>query len=169
MIASPPTNHRFQPEIQGLRAIAILLVVLAHAGVPGMGSGFIGVDIFFVISGYLITGLIVREMEQTKTFAFTEFFIRRIRRLFPALLTMLILVSLASVLLLSPFEQTSQSISAGYASVWVSNIYFAFSNLDYFEASTETNLFLHTWSLGVEEQFYLIWPCLLYTSPSPRD
>ena len=162
MIASPPTNHRFQPEIQGLRAIAILLVVLAHAGVPGMGSGFIGVDIFFVISGYLITGLIVREMEQTKTFAFTEFFIRRIRRLFPALLTMLILVSLASVLLLSPFEQTSQSISAGYASVWVSNIYFAFSNLGYFEASTETNLFLHTWSLGVEEQFYLIWPVLIF-------
>ena len=156
-----PSNNRFQPEIQGLRAIAILLVVLAHASVPGMGSGFIGVDIFFVISGYLITGLIVRELEQTKTFAFSDFFIRRIRRLFPALLTMLILVSLASIILLSPFEQTNQSISAGYASLWVSNIYFAFSNLGYFEASTETNLFLHTWSLGVEEQFYLIWPVLI--------
>jgi len=159
-----PSNAspRFQPEIQGLRAIAIILVVLAHADVPGMASGFIGVDIFFVISGYLITGLIIRELNQTNTFSFPDFFVKRIRRLFPALLTMLILVSVISALLLSPFEQTSQSTSAGYASLWVSNIYFAFSNSGYFEAGTENNLFLHTWSLGVEEQFYLIWPVLLY-------
>ncbi|BFI96750.1 MAG: acyltransferase family protein [Rhodanobacter sp.] len=151
----------YRADLEGLRALAILLVVAVHAGVPWLHGGFVGVDVFFVLSGFLITGLLVHEVSNSGRLRFAEFYVRRLRRLLPALLTMLLVVGVLASLLLAPTEQRAQSSAAAMAAVWLSNIHFAFARLDYFSPGTETNLFLHTWSLGVEEQFYLIWPVLL--------
>lgn len=152
----------YRGDIEGLRAIAILLVIGAHAGVPWLAGGFVGVDIFFVLSGFLITGLLVQEITDAGTLRFADFYIRRFRRLSPALVVMLLGSSLLASLLLAPVEQMPQATAAVSAAGWWSNIHFALERADYFSASTETNIFLHTWSLGVEEQFYLLWPALVY-------
>ena len=152
----------YRADIEGLRAIAILLVIGAHAGVPWLGGGFVGVDVFFVLSGFLITGLLVQEITDTGKLRFADFYIRRLRRLLPALIVMLLGSALLAALLLAPAEQVSQATAGASAAGWWSNIHFALGRLDYFSAGTETNIFLHTWSLGVEEQFYLIWPALIY-------
>ncbi len=151
----------FRPDLQGLRAIAILLVVLAHAGVTFFSGGFVGVDVFFVLSGYLITGLLQRELAQDGRLAFVRFYARRLRRLLPALVVMLAVTASATLLLLSDTEVRSQLASAPFATTWTSNLYFAFTTRDYFDELAMRDLYLHTWSLGVEEQFYLIWPLLL--------
>jgi peptidoglycan/LPS O-acetylase OafA/YrhL len=152
----------FRGDIEGLRAIAILLVIGAHAGMPWLGGGFVGVDVFFVLSGFLITGLLVQEIADTGQLRFADFYIRRLRRLLPALIVMLLVSGLLAALLLAPAEQLPQATAGASAAAWWSNIHFALGRLDYFSAGTETNIFLHTWSLGVEEQFYLIWPALVY-------
>lgn len=151
----------YRSDIEGLRAIAVLLVVSAHAALPGLAGGFVGVDVFFVLSGFLITGLLVREISTTGRLRFVDFYVRRLRRLLPALAVMLLVVCVLAALLLGPAEQQDQADAAGAAALWLSNVHFAFAKLDYFSADTQTNLFLHTWSLGVEEQFYLVWPLLL--------
>lgn len=151
----------YRADLEGLRALAILLVVAVHAGVPWLRGGFVGVDAFFVLSGFLITGLLVQEVSDSGRVDFARFYVRRLRRLLPALFIMLaVVVGLAS-LLLAPMEQHEQSNAAAMAAVWLSNIHFAFAQQGYFAPGSETNLFLHTWSLGVEEQFYLVWPALL--------
>lgn len=151
----------FRPALQGLRAIAIMLVVLAHAGVTLFGGGFVGVDVFFVLSGYLISGLLLRELGQSGGIAFARFYARRLRRLLPALIVMLGLTAAAAHWLLSGVEARAQLASAPFAATWISNLYFAFTTIDYFDELATRDLFLHTWSLGVEEQFYLVWPILL--------
>ena len=154
-------QSNYRPDIEGLRAIAILLVVAAHAKLAFFPGGFIGVDIFFVLSGYLITALLFREIKVTGRVDFVDFYARRMRRLVPALFAMLIAVSLASVFLLGLREQLWNLQTAVFSATWTSNFYFAFSAQGYFDPSAENNAFLHTWSLGVEEQFYLFWPALL--------
>lgn len=151
----------FRADIEGLRAVAILLVVAAHAGVPWLAGGYVGVDVFFVLSGYLITGLLVQEVQRRGQVRLAEFYARRLRRLLPALLTMIIGVGCAAAVLIAPFEQIQQAESAKLAALWLSNMWFALLKLEYFGAEVTTNLFLHTWSLGVEEQFYLVWPLLV--------
>ncbi|MGN2253519.1 acyltransferase family protein [Frateuria sp. GZRe12] len=151
----------YRPDLEGLRAVAILLVVAAHAGVPWLAGGFVGVDVFFVLSGYLITGLLLRELAEAGRVRLSDFYVRRLRRLLPGLLTMLLVVSLLAVLLLAPTDQQKQATAAASAAFWLSNVHFAFGRLDYFSSGAEASLFLHTWSLGVEEQFYLLWPALL--------
>lgn len=151
----------FRSDIEGLRAIAILLVIGAHFTLPGLSAGFIGVDIFFVISGYLITSILVRELNNNKKINLPRFYSNRLRRLFPALATMLVVSCIAAYYILPDLQSLVQSKAAATASVWISNIYFTFADADYFAAETTTNAFLHTWSLGVEEQFYLVWPLLL--------
>ncbi|PKO34648.1 MAG: acyltransferase [Betaproteobacteria bacterium HGW-Betaproteobacteria-7] len=151
----------FRTDIEGLRALAILLVLAAHANLPGFNGGFVGVDLFFVISGYLISGLLLQEVRSTGAINFAEFYARRIRRLLPALLLVISVTAAVATVLLTPAEQLAQSTEAAAALAWVSNFYFAFNNLGYFAAEAESSLFLHTWSLGVEEQFYLLWPPLL--------
>lgn len=151
----------YRGDIEGLRAVAILLVVAAHAKIPWLAGGFVGVDVFFVLSGYLITGLLVQEIHQTGDLRFARFYARRLRRLLPALLLMLIVTGILGWLLLPVSDQFKQADAAGNAAAWFSNFFFAFSNLGYFSPGAESNLFLHTWSLGVEEQFYLAWPLLV--------
>ena len=157
--ASPPSF--FRPDIEGLRAVAVLLVIGAHFAIPGMSAGFIGVDIFFVISGYLITSILVREHEATGKIALARFYASRLRRLFPALATMLIVSSALAYKLVPEAQNLANSQAAAMAALWASNIYFAFADVDYFAAEIGANAFLHTWSLGVEEQFYLVWPLLI--------
>lgn len=160
-MADLPPRLTFRPDIQGLRAVAVALVVLAHAGVPGFQGGYVGVDAFFVLSGYLITGLLLEEHHATGTIAYGRFLARRLRRLLPALLVMLVLVLVAAWVLLTSYEMGVQGRSFPYALTWTSNLFFAFGQRNYFDALEAQDLFLHTWSLGVEEQFYIIWPWLI--------
>ena len=154
-------NRSFRPDIEGMRAIAILLVVAAHFVVPGFIAGFVGVDIFFVISGYLITSILVREYEKTQKIDLAKFYANRLRRLLPALATMVIVSSCAAFWLLPESQNLIHSEVGSMAILWISNVFFAFSDVNYFSAGNVTNIFLHTWSLGVEEQFYLVWPAFI--------
>ena len=151
----------YRADIEGLRAIAILLVVATHAGVTWLPGGFVGVDVFYVLSGYLITGLLVQEAAITGHLRFANFYARRLRRLLPALLLMLATTCIVANLVVAPTELPEQASSAASAALWLSNFQFAFWNIDYFSPKSDTALFLHTWSLGVEEQFYLVWPLLV--------
>ena len=156
------TKHlAFRPDIEGLRAVAILVVVACHAGVPWLNGGFIGVDVFFVLSGYLITGLLVKELSATSRIDFLDFYFRRLKRLLPGLLTMVVFSSLFSAVMLAPYEQVNQALSSSSVYFWVSNLFFSLMELDYFSPQAESFLFLHTWSLSVEEQFYLVWPIFI--------
>jgi peptidoglycan/LPS O-acetylase OafA/YrhL len=151
----------FRPDIEGLRGIAVLLVVLFHCGVPGFRGGYIGVDVFFALSGYLITGLIVAEIEKTAAFSFRNFYARRVRRLLPASGLMVMGVLCAGVILYSPLELARYAIWGTYTSLYFSNFMFARESVNYFAGAVKDNPFLHTWSLAVEEQFYLLWPALI--------
>lgn len=151
----------YRADVEGLRAVAILLVVACHAKVAWLAGGFVGVDVFYVLSGYLITGLLVQEIHTTGTLRFANFYARRLRRLLPALLLMLAVACVLGRLLLAADGQDQQALAATSAALWLSNFHFAFANMNYFAPGAETNLFLHTWSLGVEEQFYLVWPLLV--------
>jgi len=151
----------YRPEIDGLRALAVIPVIFFHAGFDFFSGGFLGVDIFFVISGYLITGIIVQE-SQAGTFSILGFLLRRARRLLPALYTMFLIVGLLYLLLAKPSSQESNLLGQSLltSTVFLSNFYFAI-NTGYFAASSELLPLLHTWSLSVEEQFYIIYPPLL--------
>ncbi|MDP2258297.1 MAG: acyltransferase family protein [Caulobacter sp.] len=155
-MTTAPSGYR--PEIDGLRAIAVLAVVLFHARVPGLSGGFVGVDVFFVISGYLIAGLIQREQAEGR-FSIIAFYERRVRRILPALLAMLA-VSGAAALILLPQDLQRFGSSLAAITVFASNIQFARWN-DYFGFATGSAPLLHTWSLAVEEQFYIVFPVLL--------
>jgi len=146
-------------DIDLLRALAVLAVILFHFDVSGLGGGFLGVDVFFVISGYLIT-LHIRQQLSDGSFSFVNFYARRIRRLFPALAATLVLTGIAAVYLFPDRLLKEFSQSAIASSVYVSNIYF-WSIADYFDTESVYKPLLHTWSLSVEEQFYIFWPLVV--------
>lgn len=155
-----PDARGLRLDIQGLRAIAVLAVVLYHAAPHTLTGGFAGVDIFFVISGYLIAGILLGEMEQGK-FSLLGFYERRVRRLFPALFLMLGVVLALGALLLPPVQYEELGRTTASTIFFVSNFDF-FSMSDYFDSDAEFRPLLHTWSLAVEEQFYLAFPLLLW-------
>lgn len=147
-------------DVQGLRAIAVAAVLLAHGGIPGASGGFAGVDVFFVISGFLITGQLLRERERSGRIRFAAFFARRARRLLPAAFVVLAATALAAIAFLAPLRGREVLGDAIAAALYVPNIRFAIAQTDYL-AGTDPSPFQHFWSLGVEEQFYLAWPLLI--------
>ena len=149
---------RFRPDIEGLRGIAILLVVLFHAGVSIGAGGFVGVDVFFVLSGYFITGMLVREYTEAGRIDLGEFWGRRSLRLLPPLLVVLIATLAAVMTLYAPIDRARIAGTARAVAMYSGNIEFASGGVDYFGSGE--NPLLHTWSLAVEEQFYFVWPLL---------
>ncbi|MGH3556271.1 MAG: acyltransferase family protein [Mycobacterium sp.] len=152
-------RHRL--DIQGLRAVAVLLVVAFHAGLPVPG-GFVGVDVFFVISGFVITGMIQRERSSTGRFRFGRFYLRRFKRLTPALALLVAVTMVLSFCLLSPFGAQQIAAQTGLgAMLLIANFVIAQATGGYFDAPAESNPLLNTWTLSVEEQFYLMFPAIL--------
>ncbi len=155
-----PPRKEFRPDIEGLRAVAVVAVVLFHARVPGLAGGFVGVDVFFIISGFLITGLLWREASTTGTVGLRRFYGARARRLLPASAAVGIVIMLGAAAM-SPVLQSRSVFYDGIASaLYVSNYRFVAQGVDYLAAAMPSP-FQHYWSLGVEEQFYLVWPALI--------
>ncbi|MBX9450571.1 MAG: acyltransferase [Mesorhizobium sp.] len=155
-----PTST-YRADIEGLRAIAVLLVVLFHVDKSWSPGGFVGVDVFFVISGFLITGILVRDLD-AGTFSYGEFYSRRIRRIIPAMLVVTAVTCVAGAILLLPDDLVDLGWSAVATVLSAANIYFTlFLDTSYFAPQSDAQPLLHMWSLGVEEQFYLLWPAFL--------
>ena len=150
---------RYRPDVDGLRAVAVLPVLLFHFDVPPFSGGYVGVDIFFVISGYLIGKIILDELEAGR-YSIAQFYVRRIRRIFPALFVVLAVSSVCAWIFLFPSELKDYGKSLIAVTFFVSNLFFHLSG-GYFAAAAETQPLLHTWSLAVEEQFYIFFPLIL--------
>ncbi|MGJ5130635.1 acyltransferase family protein [Bradyrhizobium oligotrophicum] len=157
-----PHQLKYRPDVDGLRAVAVICVVLFHAFPTLLPGGFVGVDIFFVISGYLITSIIVSDVDDDK-FSFLTFYARRVRRIFPALLTVLVACLVAGwfLLLSDEYEQLGKHVAGGGA--FIANFIF-WKEANYFDTGANTKILLHLWSLGVEEQYYLVWPAIVWAA-----
>ena len=154
---------QYRPEIDTLRAVAVLAVIIYHAKIYLFGNlilpgGFLGVDIFFIISGYLITSIILRELIEKQSFSFKNFYIKRARRILPALLFVMLASIPFSWIYLHPIDLVNFSKSILYSLGFGSNFYFHFSGLEYGSPEGLLKPFLHTWSLSVEEQYYILFP-----------
>ncbi|MEU7906918.1 acyltransferase family protein [Actinoplanes sp. NPDC049118] len=159
--AAAPAPGRHRRDIEGLRAVAVLLVVAYHCGLPYLTGGYVGVDVFFVISGFLITGLLLREAGRTGTVSIPRFYARRALRLLPAATLVVVATVAASALWLPPLRLTGILSDALHTTIYAMNWRLAAIGTDYLNAEAEPSPLLHFWSLAVEEQFYLLWPLLL--------
>lgn len=155
-----PPRARYRREIDGLRAVAVLPVILFHAGFSTFSGGFVGVDVFFVISGYLITGLIAAELE-TGTFSLAAFYERRARRILPALFLVVLVCLPAAFLWMAPGDLATLGNAMTAVAIFASNVLF-YRTSGYFDPDADLNPLLHTWSLAVEEQYYVFYPLLLW-------
>ena len=153
--------NQLRGDIQGLRAVAVLIVIAGHAGVPFVPGGFVGVDVFFVISGYLIAGLLYREVLVSGGFSLGAFWARRARRILPAATLVTVVTVFASIAWMSILDSRQVVVDALWASGFAANIHFAQQGVYYFAQDTGPSPLQHYWSLAVEEQFYVVWPLLL--------
>jgi len=153
-------ERTFRPDVEGLRAVAVLLVVLYHANVPGVPSGFVGVDVFFVISGFLITSLLLRERFESNSTSIPRFYARRARRILPASSLVVLVTLFATYHWLGFIVGNRVAVDAKWTALFTANIHFAAVGTTYLGSQLPPSPLQHMWSLGVEEQFYLIWPTL---------
>src|SRR5699024_2963392 len=156
----PTAKPGFRPDVQGMRAIAVMLVVLFHAGVDSLSGGYVGVDVFFVISGFLITTHLLEGLEREGRIRFGRFYAKRARRILPAALLVAALTLIAAWIWLSPLLMRKVVGGAISTALYVPNYFFALQDTDYLDDSSPS-VYQHYWSLGIEEQFYLLWPALL--------
>ena len=158
-----PDKHRYRPEIDGLRAVAVLAVLVNHLNPAWLSGGYLGVDLFFVISGAVVTGSLVARPAPTPPRLLMGFYARRFRRLLPALMLNIVVVALIFSAVVNPSDgYFTPSLRTGMTALFgVSNLYLLRQGSNYFATDNHFNPFLHTWSLGVEEQFYLVWPIVL--------
>ncbi|WP_237769839.1 acyltransferase, partial [Kytococcus sp. HMSC28H12] len=162
--SSVPGGHRptsFRPDVEGLRAIAVLSVLAYHAGLPVITGGFAGVDIFFVLSGFLITGQLLKEVDRTGTVDLPAFYGRRFKRLLPAATMVLLFTAIGTWLLLPLTRFKDVAWDIGASAVYLINWRLANQSVDYLAEDTEPSPLQHFWSLAVEEQFYVVWPLVL--------
>lgn len=157
---TPPEDRKFRPDVQGLRAVAVLLVVLFHANVRGLGGGYVGVDVFFVISGFVITGVLLRERKSSGATSILSFYGRRIRRILPAATLVIIAAVVASYVLLGPLSGNQTASDARWASVFLLNVHFAANGTNYLASQLPPSVLQNYWSLAVEEQFYFVYPAV---------
>jgi peptidoglycan/LPS O-acetylase OafA/YrhL len=157
---APPAAH-YRPQLDGLRAVAVYLVVAYHAGIPVFSGGFIGVDLFFVLSGYLVTQLLLRDFRTSDRVGFRRFYARRFRRLLPAAFVTLIVTAIVYTAVAAPVDVVAARGGFRASFLYVANWHFIAQSNDYFGADVNNSPVLHFWSLAVEEQFYLVWPLLL--------
>jgi peptidoglycan/LPS O-acetylase OafA/YrhL len=160
-VDAQPDHSGFRADIQGLRAVAVGAVLLYHAGVPFLPGGYVGVDVFFVISGFLITSHLLDQLQRHGKLRFGEFYARRARRILPASFVVLILSVIAALIWYPPLLMRDVWAGAVATALYVPNYFFAAADADYLAEVSTPSLFQHYWSLGVEEQFYLLWPALL--------
>lgn len=156
-----PDTTEYRADIQGIRALAVLSVIFYHGDIIGFPGGFVGVDIFFVISGFLITRLLMRELETTGSISVFMFWGRRVRRLLPNASVTLLAVLTATVILLPAYRRPDIALDVIASAAFVSNYHFATNAVDYFRLGAPPSPVLHFWSLSVEEQYYVVWPLLL--------
>jgi peptidoglycan/LPS O-acetylase OafA/YrhL len=156
-----PSGGGFRTDIEGMRAVAIVAVLLCHAGIPFLAGGYVGVDVFFVISGFLITRLLLGEVEKTGGISLARFYARRAKRLLPLSAVLLGSVGVLSLLLLSPVRAVEVSGDIISSALYTANWHFAAQSVDYFAQDIEPSPVLHLWSLAIEEQFYVVWPTLI--------
>ncbi|MEA2461391.1 MAG: hypothetical protein QOH90_1568, partial [Actinomycetota bacterium] len=161
MSASRSSAGRFRADIEGLRGVAVLLVVLYHAGLRTLPGGYVGVDVFFVISGFLITGLLVEELGRSGSISLRSFYARRARRLLPAGVLVLIVTVVVAKVAIAPLYMPGLAADAKATALYASNVRFAITSTEYLRQGDAPSALLHYWSLAVEEQFYLVWPLLL--------
>ena len=147
--------------MQGLRAVAVAMVILDHAAVPWLRGGFVGVDVFFVVSGFLISSLLLHEVTDTGRLRIGHFYARRARRILPAATVVLVVTSVFAAVELSTTKVTEIAQDVRWAAFFAANVHFARLDTDYFEQDRAVSPVQHFWSLAVEEQFYLVWPVLL--------
>ena len=160
-LASSSAKSNFRPDIQGLRAVAVGLVALNHAGVGFVSGGYIGVDVFFVISGFLITGLMLNEAEETHHVSFANFYARRARRILPMATVVIIATVVASVVYMNFLRARTVIVDQIWTTLFAANVHFARIGTDYFASDGPVSPLQHFWSLAVEEQFYVVWPAVL--------
>jgi peptidoglycan/LPS O-acetylase OafA/YrhL len=161
LAVDPSDEHDYRPALDGIRAIAVLAVFGYHLGYRWLGGGFLGVDVFFVLSGYLITGLLLTEHQRTGRISLTRFWLRRARRLLPALFLMVVVVALWLHSNAAAFELPLRRRDLLWTLFYGANWHFIASGQDYFSQFTSASPLRHTWSLAVEEQFYFVWPLIV--------
>jgi peptidoglycan/LPS O-acetylase OafA/YrhL len=156
-------GRRFRPDIEGLRALAVGLVLVFHAYGTPFSGGFVGVDVFFVISGFLITDILIREHSKTGRVSILGFYVRRVRRILPASALVTVATVIAAYYFLGFLTGNDVAVAAEWTAVFAANIHFGLVGTDYFGSQLPPSPLLHMWSLGVEEQFYVVWPALFLT------
>ena len=157
---SAPGDRRFRPDVEGLRAVAVLLVVLYHANLPGLSGGFVGVDVFFVISGFVITGLLLRERAATERTSLLSFYGRRVRRILPAATLVIVATVIATYAVLGVVFGNPTAVAARWTALFLANFHFAAIGTNYLSAHQPPSPLQNFWSLAVEEQFYLVYPAI---------